>query len=216
MNLESELRALDVEWPETPRFALRARRRRWPLVVALAGAAVAVAFAVPESRGALLRFFHLGGVTVQVVDTLPPARNAELTDGLGDVIPVSAARKTVPRLLVPPGPSELHLAPGNIVSVVFQVDGAPILLSELPNGGGSGVYLKKLTSGETTVEPVEVGADPGLWLSGRKHVVVFPRRSPRLAGPVLIWEHGRTTYRLEGPELTRATALRVAASLRRG
>jgi hypothetical protein len=219
MNLESELRGLDVEWPDAPRFALRehpGRRRRWAFVAALVAAAVAVAFAVPDSRGAILRFFHLGGAAVQVVETLPPARSAPLTDGLGDVIPLAAARTTVSRLLVPPGRAELRLAPGNVVSALFEADGAPVLLSELPNGGGGGVYLKKLASGETSVEGVDVAGDRGLWLSGREHVVVFPRRSPRLAGPVLIWEHGRTTYRLEGPHLTRDTALRIAASLRRG
>jgi hypothetical protein len=223
MDLELELRALEIDWPETPAFALREqprRRWRWAAVAAIAAAAIAAAFAVPQSRGAILRFFHLGGATIQVVDTLPPAQNqASLSEGLGDVIPLDGARRTVSRLLVPPVdplPS-LHLAAGNIISVVFEAEGAPVLLSEIPNGGsGGGAYLKKLASGETRVEGVQVGPDRGLFLSGRAHVVVFPRRSPRLAGPVLIWEHGGTTYRLEGPELTRATSLRIAASLRRG
>jgi prolipoprotein diacylglyceryltransferase len=33
---------------------------------------------------------------------------------------------------------------------------------------------------------------------------------------VLLWEHGATTYRLEGPDLARSDAIRVALSLRRG
>jgi len=47
-------------------------------------------------------------------------------------------------------------------------------------------------------------------------VVGFPRRSPRLAGNVLLWEHGRTTYRLEGPSLARDDAIEFVQSLRKG
>jgi hypothetical protein len=217
MNLEAELRALDVDWPETPAFALRPRRRRrWALAAAaLTAAAVAAALAVPQSRGAILRFFHLQGATIRVVETLPPARDAALGAGLGDVVPLAAARGAVHGLLLPPLEPlpPLHLGPGNVVSLVFEDAGAPVLLSELPGPGG---FLKKLVSGESRVDGVQVGADPGFWLSGRRHVVVFPRRSPRLAGSVLLWEHGAATYRLEGPNLRKEDAIRLALSLRRG
>src|SRR3954451_9298214 len=102
MNLETELRALDVAWPETPAFALKPRRRRWPLVAALADAAVVAAFAVPQSRGAILRFFHLGAASVEVVETLPAADRRPLTEGLGRPIPLDAARTVVPGLRLPP------------------------------------------------------------------------------------------------------------------
>ena len=74
MALERELRALPIEWPATPqlRLELAHERRRWPLVAAIALAAVAAAFAVPQSRGAILRFFHIGADKIQFVDTLPP------------------------------------------------------------------------------------------------------------------------------------------------
>ena len=82
--------------------------------------------------------------------------------------------------------------------------------------GGGGTYLKKLATGGTRVDPVRVGTDAGLWISGGPHVVGFPRRSPRLAGNVLLWEHGRTTYRLEGPSLARDDAIEFVQSLRKG
>ena len=219
MNLETELRALAIDWPETPPLRLelgRRRSRRWPIAVALAAAALAAAFAVPQSRGAILRALHLGGATVEFVDTLPPAESQPLTAGLGPVIPLGSAKRLVPGLLLPPldPPPPLHYTPANVVSLVFEHRGQAVLLSEFSGGGGT--YLKKLATGGTRVDPVRVGTDAGLWISGGPHVVGFPRRSPRLAGNVLLWEHGRTTYRLEGPSLARDDAIEFVQSLRKG
>jgi hypothetical protein len=220
LNLEAELRALPIEWPETPSFELelaQARRRRWPLAVAIAVAAVAAALAVPESRGAILRFFHLGGVTIKVVDTLPHADERPLTAGLGPVVSLASAKSAIHTLLVPPidPPPPLHSTAGTVVSVVFEHKGHPVLLSEFP--GGEGRYLKKLASGGSRIEGATVaGAQAGLWVSGRPHVVFFAGQSPRLAGNVLLWEAAGTTYRLEGPNLRKEEAISLAQSLRRG
>lgn len=214
MNLESELRALAVEWPATPHFALaHRRRRRWPLAAAILAAAVAVAFAVPQSRGAILRFFHIGSATIRVVDRLPRAQERPLVSGLGPVVPRARVR-TLVHLLVPPvtpAPA-LHRSAGNVISTVFRVDGKPVLLSEYAGG----YFLKKLTAGGTQIEFVRVRGSDGAWLLGPRHVVVFPAATARLAGNVLLWADQTTTYRLEGPGLTLARAVRVAASLRRG
>src|SRR5438034_7693323 len=125
MNLESELRGLAIDWPETPPLRLelgRRRSRRWPIAVALAAAALAAAFAVPQSRGAILRALHLGGATVEFVDTLPPAESQPLAAGLGPVIPLGSAKRLVPGLLLPPldPPPPLHYTPANVVSLVFE------------------------------------------------------------------------------------------------
>jgi hypothetical protein len=213
MNLESELRSLDVEWPATPRFVLAPRRRRWPIAAAIAAAAVIAAFAVPQSRGAILRLFHIGGATIRVVDALPRVDERPLAAGLGPAVPRQRAR-SVGVLLVPsvaPAPAT-HLAPGNVVSILFRVDGRPVLLSEFPGG----YFLKKLAAGQTRMTFVRVRGTDGAWLGVARHVVVFPGKAARLAGNVLIWADGATTYRLEGPGLTKARALGVAASLRRG
>ena len=218
MNLETELRALTIDWPQTPHLELaleRRRRRRWPIAVAIAVAAIAAALAVPESRGAILRFFHLGGATIQVVDTLPHADERPLTAGLGPAISTASAKRVIPRLLLPPiDPSPpIHYTPGRIVSIVFEHAGHPVLLSEFPGGA---VYLKKLASGGSQVDPAPVDGAPGLFISGRRHVTFFAGQSPRLAGNVLLWSIGGATYRLEGPNLTRDSAIELAQSLRRG
>ena len=89
MDLERELRALEVEWPPTPELRLvlepvrRGSRRPLFAAVALALVALAAAFAVPQSRGAILRFLHLGGESIQFVETLPPAGTRPLDAGLG-------------------------------------------------------------------------------------------------------------------------------------
>ena len=137
MDLERELRGLAVAWPETPELVhglgldLGARvRSRRPLLVAVAVAlvvaALAAAFAVPQSRGAILRFLHLGGVTVEIVDTLPSAQERPLAAGLGPVVTAADARRYLGATpLVPPlDPSPpLHYADG-VVSAVFADRGS--------------------------------------------------------------------------------------------
>src|SRR5690348_17580359 len=116
MDLERDLRALRVEWPATPPFVLRVEprrsRRAWIAAAAVALTALAVAFAVPQSRAAILRLFDIGGAHVQVVDTLPSAKERPLDAGLGDPVSLARARHVFPQLLVPPLDPlpQLHLA----------------------------------------------------------------------------------------------------------
>jgi hypothetical protein len=215
MDLERELRALPVEWPTTPQLRLelsQRRRRRWPLAVAIALAAVAAAFAVPQSRGAILRFFDIGSDKIQFVNTLPPAQQRSLDAGLGAETTLAQARVLVPTLLLPPlgSPLSLH-ASGPVVSTVFLHDGKPVLLSEL---GGDGSFLKKLVGGQTHTKWVRVKGFYGLWLTGKPHIFFFPREPARLAGNTLVWQGNDTTYRLEAPGLTQQDAIDLAESLR--
>src|SRR4051812_21678764 len=128
MDLAHELSALaeHVDWPATPELRLelepRARRRsRRPLYAALALAAIvalAAAFAVPESRGAILRFLHLGGVTIERVDTLPPAAQRPLEAGLGRAVTLAEAKRQLGHDILAPEVSplpQLHLQDNNIV-----------------------------------------------------------------------------------------------------
>jgi hypothetical protein len=218
MDLERELRSLDVAWPATPSFALAAatprRRTRWWTVVAIAAAlAIGVAFAVPQSRGAILRFFHIGADRIEFVDTLPPAQQRALDTGLGAATTLAEARRIVPRLLLPPTgrTPKLHES-GGVVSLVFLHRGRPVLLSEVT---GSEAFLKKLAGGATNARWLELERGVwGVWLSGAPHVFFFPREPARLAGNTLVWNEGNTTYRLEAPHLKEAAALDLARSLR--
>src|SRR5437870_13565883 len=93
-ELEQALVALgrEVEFPPAPdlsaavraRIDRRARTRRWlVLAFAVVVVGIGIAMAVPDARSAILRFFHIGSVKVDRVDTPPPSREAPLKDGLG-------------------------------------------------------------------------------------------------------------------------------------
>lgn len=225
-ELERALAALgrELDWPPAPDLAARAAgrlepRRRTLSRRALAPAAavlvlaIAVAFAVPPARSAILRLLGIGRVTIERVGTLPPARERPLAADLGRPESLAqAARELGFHPLVPP------LAHGR-VETVYVRDGflsfvvaepRPVLVSELTASGPG--FVKKLAQNGTTVEQVSVGGAPGLWVAGAEHVVYLPSLPPRYARNVLIWQRGPLTLRLEG-DLPEAQALRLARTL---
>ncbi len=184
------------------RLARRRRRRRaLALAVAIAVVALAVAFAVPGSRASLLRFFHIRGAAVTLVDRLPPLTTHR---PLGRPIPLDAAPF---RLLLPGGrrPEQVYAGNGG-----YWLRYPSLLLLEFENGHGLEL-LKKATLGTTDVEYVHVGRDPGIWIGGR-HALYLPGGQPRAAGHALIWQHGRLTLRLEAA-VGREQALALARSV---
>jgi hypothetical protein len=207
-ELERNLRALPVAWPETPDVAgrLRLRRRRRVLVPILAAAVVAAAaaFTVPQSRSAILRFFHLGGVSVEHVATLPPAQERPLAAGLGRPVDDAEARRVLGVSFLPAAHGPLYERDG-IVSTLMP---GPVLLSEF----GAPEFLKKFATSSVEWLQVAPGVQ-GLWIAGARHVVFFPEASPRLAGNVLVWATDRRTYRLEGRDLSKEDALRLARTI---
>src|SRR4051812_48186820 len=128
-ELERALRSLQVDWPTTPAVRLelapRRGRRRIVLIVALV-VAIAVAVAVPSSRSTILRFFHLGGVTVIRVSTLPAAEERPLAAGLGAIVTDEEARRALGVPFLPHEHGKLY-EQGGFVSTVL---GGPLLLSE--------------------------------------------------------------------------------------
>src|SRR5439155_1918726 len=93
-ELERGLRALGavVELPPVPELGPRVRARlaepprrrlRRPLALALALVVLALgaAFAVPQSRGAILRFLGIEGVTVIRSEKLPPLATGPVAPG---------------------------------------------------------------------------------------------------------------------------------------
>jgi len=235
--LELRLRALgqSLELPSEPDLApgvlerLEDGRRPFPwrrglaLALALVALAVGAAFAVPQARSAILRFFHLGGATVIRVETLPPAVERPRADGLGRPLSLPAAERQVGfRLLLPPfkgrEPGRVYVLGDSLATVIVRAHGRTVLLSEFPSFGAQG--LKKLAVGKTVIEPVRVDAADGLWLEGGSHTLTYFDRSfgfreqtILIHGNVLLWVRGDLTLRLEG-KLTKAQAIDLARRVR--
>ena len=212
-ELERALASLDIDWPATPSFDLRAsaprRRRTRPVAIAVALlVAVACAFAVPQSRGAILRFFHLGGETIERVNTLPPAAERSLRASLG--LRISRVQGT--NLLGRPfAAADVQLyRTGTVVSALLPGD---VLLSEMHTGDDP-IIMKKFVGGATDVEEVVLLPGlTGLWIHGARHVFMAPQLPARYAGNTLVWLRRGITFRLEGKSLTRAEAARLARTL---
>jgi len=227
---ERELRALGawIDFPEERDLApaVRARlrsarpRRRRALVLVLAAAllAIAVAFAVPPARSGILRFFHLQGATIELVDKLPEVKPSTPLD-LGNPLTLAEARRT---MRFRPLTSSLLGAPERISwdgHQLWYVYGHNRLLVSQLLASGVPVYIKKAFEPGTRITPVVVNGQTGFFLSGARHFlymaptrIVLDERI-RLARDTLLWEHGPLTVRLEG-DLSLAEALRIARSFR--
>jgi hypothetical protein len=226
-ELELELHEVGrlVAFPPEPDLALAvldrlgerpAFGRRRLLVVAFAAfvAAIGVAFAVPPARTAILRFFHIGGETVERVQKLPPAERRSPVAGLAGPMSLARARDLAgfePAL--PPTHGKVYAADGIFATSL----GRQAVLTEFRAELG---FTKKAVGPATRIEPVTVNGRDGLWLEGAPHVVMYfdsrgvgREKIVRLAGNVLVWSRGSVTLRLEGP-LTRDEALRLAEIVR--
>jgi hypothetical protein len=225
-ELQALARYLDFPAERDLAPAVRARltahpqRRRRALVAALAALvlALAVAFAVPPARSAILRFFHLQGVTIQVVDRLPEVKPSAALD-LGNPLTLAEARRT---MRFRPLTSSLLGEPDQITwdgHQLWFVYGHTRLLVSQFLASGVPLYIKKVAEPGTRITPVVVNGQTGFFLSGARHFLYMaPTRivldeRVRLARDVLLWEHGPLTLRLEG-QLTLAEALRIARSFR--
>ena len=196
------------------------RRRAVLALTAAVVVAVAVAFAVPPARTAILRFFHIGGERVERVNVLPPASRRSPVAGLdGPLTLGEATRRAGFRVLLPPRETAVHgrfYGGDSIVATLLRVPGtsAPILLAEFRGDLG---IVKKLATPGTEIEPTRVGDADALWIHGAPHVLVYRdstgrgrSRVVRLAGNALVWTRGGVTLRLEGP-LSEGQALHIAA-----
>jgi hypothetical protein len=150
----------------------------------------------------LLRFFHVRGAAVTLVDRLPPLTTHR---PLGAPIPLHDA---LFRLLLPSGrrPERVYAGDGG-----YWLRYPGLLLFEFESGPGNAI-LKKAVLGTTDVEYVDVDGEPGIWIGGR-HAVYLPGGPPRAAGHTLIWQHGRLTLRLEAA-VGRERGLAIARSIR--
>lgn len=225
---ERELRAL-ATWVELPeerdlapavRARLRgrpSRRRAFVVVLAATLLAVAIAFAVPPARSAILRVFHLQGASIEYVDRLPSVRTAPLDLGV-PVRPTDAEQTAGFR----PLSSTLLGRPDEVTwdgALLWYRYGRTRLLVSQFLGSERPELLKKVVRPETMITPVYVNGEPGYFVTGGTHFLYLAadgviREEPvRLSKNVLLWQHGPLTLRLEG-DFTLARALRIARSFR--
>ena len=233
-ELEQQLRALPVVVPEAPELAsavlarLEGRpfpwRRAAALALAVLAVAIAAAFAVPQARTTILHWFHIGGATIERVETLPPAVERSRAGGLGRSMSLKAAEREVGfHILLPPykccGPGRVYVLGDSLATVILGIGrNHHALLSEFPSFGP--LSMKKLTMGETRVEDARVNGNEAVWIEGGTHTLkYFDRRfgvqeqNVLIHGNVLIWARGELTLRLEG-RLTKQEALFFARNTR--
>jgi hypothetical protein len=181
---------------------------------------------VPQTRGAILEFFHLRGVTIERVEELPtvPVQSG-LGTFLGDPVTLSQARERADFDVVVPEalgePDEVYFQdgppPGGMVSFVYGTKDDPRALFTQFAGRVDEIIFKKVAP-DTKVEAVTVDGQPGYWLEGAHFFSYLDRHGDmeseqvRLAGNVLLWERGTRTLRLEA-DISKEEALRIAASV---
>ncbi len=113
------------------------------------------------------------------------------------------------------GTSAFPAAPGAPTASGIPV---AILVMEFPGASPAG-YLEKVLPPGTTIEAVTVAGQPGFWIAGAPHDLIYVRTdgstepdTTRLAGNVLAWTAGSLTYRIEGaPDLS--AAMQIAISM---
>ncbi|HEY7794882.1 MAG TPA: hypothetical protein VIA10_12825 [Gaiellaceae bacterium] len=227
LGLEQRLVELgrEIEWPQTPRFELGAerrpvRRRLRPLAIGLAVAVVAfgaVLAVSPGARSALLELFHLKGATIELVETLPEVPVQE--PDFGERVSRDEAERRVGFELVGlegQEPDAVYVLDDRLATLVYgPVDEPRLVLSQL-NGSVWDGFVKKVGAGGTRVEPVQVDGEPGFFVTGDDHFVMFRDESGSitdertfLAGTVLLWNRAGRLLRLEG-DLTKSEALELA------
>jgi hypothetical protein len=204
----------------------RLRLRRAVAVALVAGAVAGVA-AVAPARTSILRFFHLGGVTVERVERLhlpQVSPRGPLAPGREMSLARARARVSFPVLVPRRYQEPSHVLfygsdpPGGQVTLVYgSLERPRLLVTEFLGMRVEGVFDKK-AGRRTAVEQVRVGGGPGIWLGGAKHQFSFLDEGgmtrayeTRLAGNTLVWERGGLTLRLEG-DLSKPAAIRLAES----
>jgi len=190
------------------------RRRVLVLALAVLVVALGAAFAVPSARTAILHFFHIGGETIERVDTLPNAPRRSPVIGLAGPMSVEDATKRAGfNPFLPPKHGGIYAADSVLATYIRP----RVVLTEARAELG---MMKKVASPQTRLEPVRVNDHDGLWIAGAPHVVTYfdsqgrgQARNLRVAGNTLVWAYGSVTLRIEGP-LTQAQALSLASSIR--
>jgi hypothetical protein len=227
-ELELRLHELreEIAWPETPAVEpdlrpapTRVRWRRRRLVIALAVLLVVLAGVLAFSSGArsaFLEIFHIRGATVERVERLPEVPTTGIP--LGQRVSREEAERRVGFPLVDVGEPDAVYIRGTTASLVYGPAERPRLVLTQGRGILWDGFEKKVAGTGTRVEEVKVNGEPGLFVSGDQHVVLFIGKDGQiqdehsfLAGTVLLWNRDLLLLRLEG-DLTRDEAVKLAES----
>ena len=228
---ELELRLVrlgrELEYPPTPAFEhdfarqpARSKRLRplmlaFAVLLAVAGAVLALS---PGARSAFLEIFRIRGATVERVETLPAVQAQRLD--FGELLSRDEAERRVgfPLLDLGGEPDAIFVRPDGLASVVYGDPAKPRLVLSQARGAVYEGFMKKTGGSGTRVRWVKVNGNPGLFVDGDDHYVMFrdefgaiSDERTYLAGTVLLWNRGPLLLRLEG-DLTRAEALELARS----
>lgn len=238
MALERALRDLGprIAYPPTPDLAVRVneavahageRQRRplfrWrPYARALPAALVGL---VLVAGAALAVGIGLRGLSIVFVDSSPAPIGQSLK--LGQPVSLAEAQQRISyQIILPAGslgePDEVYLdvrAGIEQVSMVYRsAEEAPLLLTQFVAISEIAPTVKEIGPG-TTVESVVVAGEPGFWIEGSPHVLLYRDSSGaqiedrvRLVGSVLVWQRGDLTLRLEGAT-SKDAAVAIAASM---
>jgi hypothetical protein len=232
-ELEQRLVALGeaIEYPATPSFDLdfeprpetASRWRRRAAVLALAVALVLVLVGgvlalSADARSAFLEIFRIRGAVVERVETLPEV-DVSVAD-FGERVSRADAERRVGFELVELGsPDAIFVRDDLFVSLVYGPTNRPKLVLTQSRGAVWDGFVKKIAGSGTTVQTVEVNGEPGLFVSGDAHVVMFVDGTGAvrddqvfLAGNTLLWNRGPLLLRLEAG-VTLAEALALARSV---
>jgi hypothetical protein len=223
-DLEQELRELGaaIAVPATPdvagevqvrgRLELPDRRRRRLVLVLALLAVVLVGLAASPARTAILRFFGIGAVRVEVVDRLPAVESSAPIAPGRQITQADAPFRLLRSDLL--GEPDRVYVDGDVVTLLY---GSPehvhLLVTQIGTAELTPELVKKLGTTSTDIGFVELAGlpEPGLWIEGESHVVVLPDAPPRLARNTLVWVQSGRTLRIEGA-LDESDAVRIAES----
>lgn len=230
-GLEQRLQELggELAYPATPRFDLGFERRPArtsrlrPLALGFAVLVVALAGVLalsPAARSAFLEIFRIRGATVERVETLPDVQAQRLDFGERVSREEAERRAGFPLLDLGDEPDGFFVRPDGLTSAVYGDRARPRLVLSQARGAIFDGFVKKTGGRGTIIRNVTVGGEPGLFVDGPDHFVMFRDGNGRitdeqtyLAGTVLLWNRGDLLLRLEG-DLTEADALELAESAR--
>lgn len=212
--------AQSLPYPPTPEITLK-REHRTPNWQPLARAAVLLlvlgiaSMAVSPIRAAILDFFQIGAVRVQLADVADDGRTLYLSDLTGETTLQDAQAQVGFTLYTPPNNPPDHVFVQDSELVIFVWLEGRTITQALYQINQMNWFI---TKSAPTMTPTDVDGMQAFWFE-YGHPVTFERDGELVRelthfveGNVLVWNAGNTTYRLETNQSLDAARI-IAASL---